>query len=125
MKWTLLESYLLVIRIEILLRICSFGSVHELVRRQTLDSEMTQSRPSCERLCDAINLACAFYPKTVLCLQRSAATTILLRRYGFAAEMVIGAQVNPFRAHAWVEVDGVVSNDKPYISQIYRELERC
>jgi len=61
----------------------------------------------------------------VLCLQRSAATTMLLRRHGAAAEMVIGAQVLPFKSHAWVEVDRVIVNDKPYIKEIYQELERC
>jgi hypothetical protein len=61
----------------------------------------------------------------VMCLQRSAATTLLLRRHGFKAEMVIGAQILPFRSHAWVEIGGVVVNDKPYMPDIYRFLERC
>jgi hypothetical protein len=59
------------------------------------------------------------------CLQRSAATTLLLRRYGKKAEMVIGAQFLPFKAHAWVEIDGAVVNDKPYMLEVYRPLERC
>jgi transglutaminase superfamily protein len=42
----------------------------------------------------------------VLCLQRSAATTLLLRRHGWDAEMVIGAKLLPFQSHAWVEVNG-------------------
>src|SRR6267142_2468310 len=32
--------------------------------------------------------------------------------------MVIGAQQMPFKAHAWVEVDGRVVNDKPYTEGI-------
>jgi hypothetical protein len=39
--------------------------------------------------------------------------------------MVIGAQILPFRSHAWVEIGGVVVNDKPYMPDIYRFLERC
>jgi hypothetical protein len=61
----------------------------------------------------------------VLCLQRSAATAFLLRRHGWSAEMVIGAQLLPFHSHAWVEVDGQVVNDKPYIAEIFQVLERC
>jgi len=38
--------------------------------------------------------------------------------------MVIGAQSLPFEAHAWVEVDGRVINDRPYVGQIYAELDR-
>jgi hypothetical protein len=61
----------------------------------------------------------------VLCLQRSAATIILLRRHGWQAEMVIGAQLLPFQSHAWVEIGGNVVNDKPYINQIFQVLDRC
>lgn len=78
-----------------------------------------------EKLCEAVDLACVFYPKHVLCLQRSAATAMLLRRHGWSAEMVIGAQVLPFQAHAWVEVGKTVVNDKPYITEIFQPLERC
>jgi hypothetical protein len=39
--------------------------------------------------------------------------------------MVIGAQQLPFKAHAWVEVDGHVVNDKPYVPEMYAVLERC
>jgi hypothetical protein len=70
-----------------------------------------------------MDLACVFFPKRVLCLQRSAATTLLLRRYGIQAEMVIGAQMLPFKSHAWVESAGVVINDRPYMREIYQVLE--
>jgi hypothetical protein len=72
-----------------------------------------------------MDIACAFYPKKVLCLQRSAATVLLLRRHGIAAELVIGAQILPFRSHAWAEVDKCPVGDKPYVSRMYQELERC
>jgi hypothetical protein len=61
----------------------------------------------------------------VLCLQRSAATACLLRRYCVEAHMVIGAQQMPFKAHAWVEVGGRVVNDKPYVAEMYSVLDRC
>jgi hypothetical protein len=60
-----------------------------------------------------------------MCLQRSAATRFLLRRHGLEAEMVIGAQIVPFKSHAWVEIEGAVVNDKPYMLDIYQILERC
>jgi hypothetical protein len=52
-------------------------------------------------------------------------TACLLKQHGIAAQLVIGAQQMPFKAHAWVEVDGRVVNDKPYMSEIYAVLERC
>jgi len=78
-----------------------------------------------EAVCSAINLACIWYPKEVLCLQRSAATACLLRRYGISAQMIIGVRQMPFRAHAWVEVTGQVVNDKPYTPEMYAVLDRC
>jgi hypothetical protein len=39
--------------------------------------------------------------------------------------MMIGAQQMPFRAHAWVEVDGHVVNDKPYMREMYAVLDEC
>ena len=78
-----------------------------------------------ERVCAAVDMACIWYWKEVLCLQRSAATTRLLRQHGVLAQMTIGAQQTPFRAHAWVEVDGRVVNDRPYVRETYRVLDRC
>jgi hypothetical protein len=76
-------------------------------------------------ICGAIDSVCVWYPKRVLCLQRSAATTCLLKSLGIPAQLVVGAQQIPFRAHAWVEVEGRVVNDKPYVREIYAELDRC
>ncbi len=69
--------------------------------------------------------ACIWYPKQVLCLQRSAVAVTMLRRYGIPAEMVIGAQRLPLKAHAWVEVGGRVVNDKPEVQSDYLVMERC
>jgi len=70
-------------------------------------------------------MAGIWYWKESLCLQRSAALTCLLKRYGVPAQMVIGAQQMPFKAHAWVEVDGRVVNDKSYIPEMYAIVDRC
>jgi hypothetical protein len=119
------ESYLLLIKIEWLMHSANLQSVHVLLCRSEVAASRSRSGPSVEDLCHAVDLACVFYPKGVLCLQRSAATTLILRRYGHKAEFVIGAQILPFKSHAWVEIDGAVVNDKPYMLEIYQVLERC
>ena len=78
-----------------------------------------------ERICAAVDLACIWHWKEIFCLQRSAATVCLLKKYGVPAQMVIGTQPVPFRAHAWVEVGARVVNDKPYMTEIYTVLDRC
>src|SRR5713101_7853979 len=80
----------------------NFAKMYRFVRGQKVSSR-TPPPNAIERICDAVNNACVWYPKRVLCLQRSAVTNYLLRRYGVCAEMVIGAQKVPFKAHAWTE----------------------
>lgn len=101
----------------------NFASLHKAVRsfpvRPIVDTHEMGT------LCHTMDLACICYWKEVLCLQRSAATTCLLRYHGFRAQLVVGAQHLPFKAHAWVEIEGYVVNDRPYVSDIYHVLDRC
>jgi hypothetical protein len=119
------ESWLLLLRFEWSMRFHEFRELHSTVRDAPIRlTTIVQLLPS-ERICIAMDYACVFYFKRVLCLQRSAATTLLLRRHGWRAEMVIGSQMLPFKSHAWCEINGVVVNDKPYMPEIYQVLERC
>jgi hypothetical protein len=76
-------------------------------------------------VCRAVNYACVWYPKRVLCLQRSAVTVCLLRNCGVQAKMVIGAQRCPFKAHAWTEVAGHPVNERTDVQRKYLVWERC
>jgi hypothetical protein len=66
-----------------------------------------------------VALAAAFYPARALCLEQSLALSVLLRRRGVAAELRIGAQALPFRAHAWVEVAGQAINERADVARTY------
>jgi hypothetical protein len=123
MKRLLAESYILLLWFELLMACRSLKSLHRQVQKAKIRESRAVPLAKAEVLSLSIDLACVFYPKRVLCLQRSAATTLLLRKYGIHAEMVIGAQMLPFKSHAWVEVAGVVVNDKPYMREIYQVLE--
>jgi transglutaminase superfamily protein len=101
-----------------------FSSIYEKVRATPVYGPRSGA-PGSEQVCLAVDTAAAFYFKKILCLQRSAATVCLLKKCGFAAEMVIGVQQMPFLAHAWVELDGLVINDKPYVAENYLVLARC
>jgi hypothetical protein len=72
----------------------------------------------------SIDEACVWYVKGVACLQRSVVATWLLRRHGFAAEMVIGCRPLPFESHAWVEIGGRVVNDLPQYQRAFTVLNR-
>jgi hypothetical protein len=125
MKRLILESWLLLLYFEWIMRFREFKELHRIVRGEAVRPSTSTGLIPKEKLCRAVDYACVLYVKRVLCLQRSSATTLLLRRYGWEAEMVIGAQLMPFKSHAWVEIEGFVVNDKPYTPTIYQELERC
>jgi hypothetical protein len=102
----------------------NFAKMHLFVSRWKVAQRKTLG-DKVGRVCEAINYACIWYPKRVLCLQRSAVTTCLLRHCGVPARMVMGAQSLPFKAHAWTEVDGHAINERRDVQKIYGVLERC
>lgn len=124
MPFLILRAYLKLVHFDLYLVRGSFEALYEKVRRYPLRNQ-TPVPDALERICSAVDIACIWYWKQALCLQRSAATACLLRMYGLPAQMVIGAQQMPFKAHAWVEVDGRVVNDKPYTPEMYAVLDRC
>ena len=102
----------------------NFSALYEKVRNYPVRKKVP-SPQTVEEICSAVDMACIWYWKEALCLQRSAATACLLRECGISAQLVIGAQQMPFKAHAWVEVESQVVNDKPYMHEMYAVLDRC
>jgi hypothetical protein len=120
-----IASWIRLVYVDIALWIGGFSGVHEMVSESRARPRQSSPVPSPAVLSRAMDLACVFYVKRVLCLQRSAAITYLLRRYGWHAELVIGVQMLPFESHAWVEIEKVPVNDKSYVNELYTELKRC
>lgn len=124
MSFIVLRAYLMLMQFDLYLARGNFKALHQKVREYPI-SKMPTALNAVEHICAAIDMACIWYWKEVLCLQRSAATACLLKRHGIAAQMVVGAQKMPVKAHAWVEVNGRVVNDKPYMREIYAVLDQC
>lgn len=124
MSFLVLKAYLKLLKFDFYLARADFAELYERVRNCRIGKPSDISH-AVERICAAVDMACIWYWKEALCLQRSAATACLLKQYGVPAQLVIGAQQVPYRAHAWVEVNGQVVNDKPYMSEMYAVLDRC
>src|SRR6266481_4766702 len=88
-----------------------FETLHSTVKGWKV-AKKPLAQDTIERVCTAVNYASVWYPKQALCLQRSFVTTYLLRKKGVACQMVLGAQKLPFKAHAWVEVNGQAINER-------------
>jgi len=119
-----IEGWLLLLYVDVVMRRHGFPKLYDGVRR-------SQVNPSRRAVCDAgvlshiMDVACVLYFKQVLCLQRSAALTLLMRRYGLEAKLVVGTQLFPFVAHAWAEWNGDVVNDSADRVRHFHVLERC
>jgi hypothetical protein len=101
-----------------------FAGLYEAVRTTAWVQKLVDANAA-DQICHAVDLACIWYWKEVLCLQRSAATTCMLRSFGIPARMILGVQQTPFRAHAWVEADGQVVSERPYMRDLYQVIDIC
>src|SRR5271154_1828310 len=118
MSFLVLKAYLKLIHFDLYLARGNFAALYEKVRNYPVGKN-TPTSDAIEEICSSVDMACIWYWKEALCLQRSAATACLLKEHGVPAKMVIGAQQMPFKAHAWVEVDDRTVNDKPYMRDMY------
>lgn len=119
----LVRGLFALVHMDVLARRRGFPGVYQAILR----SRPKQPRPASQRLqriLAAVQRAASFYYKRRWCLQRSAAAAYLLRRNGFAAQLVLGAQLMPFAAHAWIELDGQVINDDQEFTSTFAVLDR-
>ena len=103
----------------------SFSRLHRTVQRWPIARKSNTSAATVDLVCNAINHALIWYPKRVLCLQRASVTTCLLRSQGVLAQLVLGAQRTPFKAHAWVEVNRQAVNERSDVQATYSVWDRC
>jgi hypothetical protein len=98
MSFLNLRAYLTLILFDMYLARGDFAALYGKVRNYPLGAA-TPGVNAVDRISAAVNMACIWYWKEILCLQRSAATACLLKKHGIPAQMVIGAQLIPFTRH--------------------------
>jgi hypothetical protein len=108
---------------ELLVIVAGFPRIRAMVKRTSTGHKPANSE-TIERICNAVDIASCFYFKQVRCMHRSFVAVRLLRKAGVKADLVIGSRPIPFFSHAWVEVDGVVVNDKQGYKRRLMEMER-
>jgi hypothetical protein len=105
-------------------RLAGFARIHEFVRTRRVNEGPRSRVDSPQDVVWAVDEACVWYVKRAACLQRSVVATCLLRRSGHAAALVVGYRAVPFESHAWVELGGLVVNDRPEYQTCFRVLAR-
>ena len=119
-----LRAWFTLFAYDVLNTFCRFETMYSMVKSWNVAS-VQSGQDAINRVCAAVNYACIWYPKQALCLQRSFVTTYLLRKHGVAGRMVLGAQKLPFKAHAWVEVEGQAINERSNVQATYAVWDRC
>lgn len=78
------------------------------------------------RVAELVDVASRQGPFRAPCLPRSLVLWGLLRKRGMDARLRIGVRRGPngFDAHAWVEHDGAVLNDRPDVAERYKPFGR-
>jgi hypothetical protein len=66
------------------------------------------------RIARMVKIAASHGPYRATCLPQSLTLWLLLRRRGIASSLRIGVrkEISRLDAHAWVEIDGIVVNDR-------------
>ena len=118
------SAFIGLLAFDLLLKFRGFQSLIEKVEHWPTSEPRTTDSETCRHVRAMVDRAQMYYPKKAMCLQHSAVVTCLLRRRGVPAEMVLAAQEFPPKAHAWVEVDGVVVNDFTAVQRVYRVMRR-
>jgi hypothetical protein len=95
-------------RVENTLEDGSFADLVDLVREAP-----TTGKPKvpAEEVLGSYFASRPFFSKPWICRLDAPALCLLMRRFGHSAELVFGARLEPFAAHCWAELDGVVLNE--------------
>jgi len=118
------SAFIGLLAFDVLLKLGGFQRLIRRVEHWPTAAPRKADRDVCRRVRGMVDRAQIYYPKKAMCLQHSAVVTCLLRRRGVPAEMVLGAQNFPPKAHAWAEVAGEVVNDHSSVKSEYRVLKR-
>jgi len=89
MSFLILKAYLNLIRFDLYLARGNFAALHDKVSSHPV-RKTTPVPDAVECICLAVDMACIWYWKEALCLQRSAATSCLLKSHGISAQMESG-----------------------------------
>ena len=123
MSLLFLKAYWQLVRFDFYLVRGDFAVLYTKVRNQRVRDEGERAR-SIDQICQAVDMACIWYWKQVLCLQRSAATACLLRAMGSRDYGDRGA-TGPFQSARVGRSGGSRGERQAVHPEIYAVLDRC
>jgi hypothetical protein len=108
------------------LRLAGLQRFQAWLDRSPIARRAPLSQPEAEALGVAVNRAANHVFGIATCLTRSLLLRWLLRRYGTTSDLRIGVRFEKVAlvAHAWVEKDGILLNDRPDVVARYAAFDQ-
>jgi hypothetical protein len=127
-RWLLFQAFLFLPIVAVGLHTMNFQRVHALLMRFSsppVDANRDDAEPQAKVIARLIQAAACRIPFRITCLVRSTTLWWFLRRQGIASEIRIGVnkEQDGFQAHAWVEMNGMVLNDRDDIGNQYAAFD--
>ena len=128
-RWMLLQAFVFLPLIAAGLHCMNFQQLSSiLVRFSPVPDEVCRdtAMQQAATTTHLVQVAAFRTPFKISCLVRSTALWFLLRRQGIGSEIRIGVsqQEGTFKAHAWVESNGIVLNDRNDIHNQFAAFEQ-
>ena len=128
-RWLLFQAFAFLPLIAVGLHLMNFQRIRSILLRFSTEpvdvcgDDAMQQASTTARLVQA---TASRIPFKITCLTRSTTLWWLLRRQGIASEIRIGVNQHDgeFQAHAWIEFNGVVLNDRDDIHLQYAAFDR-
>jgi hypothetical protein len=122
---SVLRCGLLILAVKTSLKVAGFDRTRRWIRRYAQRNELVDSGDTGAIAATeyAVAMAAAVYPGRAQCLERSLVLYYYLRRRGVAVQFLMGVQMYPFMAHAWVEYQGVPINDVEEHVKLFTPIE--
>jgi hypothetical protein len=116
-RWLLLQAAVFLLAIAAALHIMNFQQMRSLLARFSPDPHEASGDAAMQKASVTSRLvqaAAGRMPFPITCLVRSTALWFMLRRQGIDSEIRIGVnqEDGAFHAHAWVEIENTVLNDR-------------
>jgi len=131
LEWQVIISSLVLLPwCALLLRRFGFQHTRDVFLGQGSPTQMalgeTQQFDLAKRIARAVNIAAVYGAYRANCLKRSLVLCRQLRRRGLKPELILGAAVEngDFFAHAWVETNGTIINDRNDVNDRFISFEK-
>ena len=116
----IIEAYIRILILFVILKFRGIQHYAEYFQPPSFSSKLKSDEATLKSVKSALDTAVRIMIFNSDCVYQSLAFTMMLRRRNIGAVACLGVSSYPFRAHAWVEIDGVVvSGDSKIVSRFY------